>query len=198
MPLANDPVACVSATAASLAEISSSARKRSETRYSRPVIRKALVGCCDVASGVATTMASGLSSGISVTAVSTLSVLAGPNSPCGSLAASTWPVLAFAMTHAEAGMSGTGLGPSDGSFTTIPLLAISGPPILRAAWPSGVGPFCCVVSSAAAGRVAGPLTTPESAETPDSARKAGSALAVGQAMATSAAPMPSAASLRAT
>jgi hypothetical protein len=35
-------------------------------------------------------------------AVSTLSVLAGRYRPCGSLAASTWPVPASAMTHAEA------------------------------------------------------------------------------------------------
>ena len=43
-------------------------------------------------------MAFGFSRGSSVIAVSTLSVLAGANSPCGSLAASTWPVPASAMT----------------------------------------------------------------------------------------------------
>jgi hypothetical protein len=42
----------------------------------------------------------GLSTGISASAVSTLSVLAGPNQPCASLAASTWPVPALATTNA--------------------------------------------------------------------------------------------------
>ena len=39
---------------------------------------------------------------LSEIAVSTFSVLAGRYRPCGSLAASTWPVPASAMTHAEA------------------------------------------------------------------------------------------------
>ena len=56
---------------------------------------------------LATTVASGLSSGIRATAVSTLSVLAGRYQPCGSLAASTWPVPASAITNAEAWMSGS-------------------------------------------------------------------------------------------
>ncbi len=55
-----------------------------------------------VACLLATTMAFGLSTGMSEIAVSTLSVLAGRYQPCGSLAASTWPVPASAMTHAEA------------------------------------------------------------------------------------------------
>ncbi len=51
---------------------------------------------------LATTVALGLSSGIRAIAVSTLSVLAGRYQPCGSLAASTWPVSASATTNAEA------------------------------------------------------------------------------------------------
>ena len=64
---------------------------------------------------VATTVASGLSTGISEIAVSTLSVLAGRYQPCGSLAASTWPVPASAMTNAEAFTSGSrGTEPDEG------------------------------------------------------------------------------------
>ena len=43
-----------------------------------------------------------------VMAVSTFSVLAGGNSPCGSLAARTEPVLALAMRYADAGTAGSG------------------------------------------------------------------------------------------
>jgi hypothetical protein len=57
-----------------------------------------MLGSWDAASFEAVTMASGLSRGSTVIAVSTLSVLAGANSPCGSLAASTCPVPASAMT----------------------------------------------------------------------------------------------------
>ena len=102
IPLPNDPAACVSATAASLAEIVSSAVNRSEISYACPVIRPTTVGETEAACLVATTVAFGLSSGISEIAVSTLSVLAGRYHPCGSLAASTWPVPASAMTNAEA------------------------------------------------------------------------------------------------
>ncbi len=77
IPLLNDPVAWVSATAASLAEISSSARNRSDTLYWRPGSRPTMLGWTEVASVLAVTRAFGLSSGISVIAVSTLSVLAG-------------------------------------------------------------------------------------------------------------------------
>ena len=60
-------------------------------------------------------MASGLSTGISEIAVSTLSVLAGRYQPCGSLAASTWPVSASAMTNAEAFTFGSrGTEPDEG------------------------------------------------------------------------------------
>ena len=68
-----------------------------------------------VACLVATTVASGLSTGISEIAVSILSVLAGRYQPCGSLAASTWPVSASAMTNAEAFTSGSrGTEPDEG------------------------------------------------------------------------------------
>src|ERR1700719_127727 len=50
-----------------------------------------------VACLLATTMAFGLSAGMSEIAVSTLSVLAGRNQPCGSLDASTWAGPASAM-----------------------------------------------------------------------------------------------------
>ena len=50
------------------------------------------------ASLVVLTGAFGFSLGSMVIAVSTFSVLAGGNRPCASLAASTWPVLALAMT----------------------------------------------------------------------------------------------------
>ena len=57
-----------------------------------------LLGSATAARCEATTAASGLSARIKVTAVSTFSVLAGRYQPCGSLAASTWPVPASAMT----------------------------------------------------------------------------------------------------
>ena len=107
--LANDPLAWTRATAASLAEISSSARNRSATLYvpgddADDVRRPSMRPAC-----VAVTVAFGLSLGSMVMAVSTFSVLAGGYRPCGSLAASTWPVLAFAMTQAEAGTRGRGI-----------------------------------------------------------------------------------------
>src|SRR5215469_9931353 len=88
---------------------------------------------CDAANLLATTIASGFSNGIKVTAVRTFNVLAGPNSPCGSLAASTWPVPAFAITHAEAGTSGIGRAGCPSGRTTVPPLAMSGPPTAWAA-----------------------------------------------------------------
>jgi len=66
-----------------------------------------MLGETEVACLLATVVASGSSTGISEIAVSTLSVLAGRYQPCGSLAASTWPVPASAMTHAEALMPGS-------------------------------------------------------------------------------------------
>src|SRR5215471_1037313 len=51
-----------------------------------------LLGSTLAARRVVTTVAFGLSTGIRVIAVSTLRVLAGRYQPCGSLAASTWPV----------------------------------------------------------------------------------------------------------
>src|SRR5215469_9198644 len=149
----------------------------------------------------------GLSSGISVTAVSTLSVLAGPNSPCGSLAASTWPVFALAMTHADDGIWGSGLAPA-GSLTTTPRLAISGPPMRRAARLPGLGGLAgCVVSAArpalaaCAGRSvrapgdASRISEPAAATRATTA--AGQASTAGQARAVSAVPAASAASDRA-
>ncbi len=63
---------------------------------------------------LATTVASGLSSGIRATAVSILSVLAGRYQPCGSLAASTCPVLASATTNADAATPGSRGAERDG------------------------------------------------------------------------------------
>ncbi len=66
-----------------------------------------MFGDTETACLVATTVASGLSTGMSETAVSTLSVLAGRYQPCGFLAASTWPVSASAMTNAAAFTAGS-------------------------------------------------------------------------------------------
>src|SRR5580693_1719797 len=107
MPSPNDPAACVRAIAASFAEIVSSAVNRSEILYARPATRLATFGTVEVACLLATVVALGLSTGIRETAVSTLSVLAGRYQPCGSLAASTWPVSASATTNAEAWTSGS-------------------------------------------------------------------------------------------
>src|SRR5215470_8452442 len=82
-----------------------------------------------VACLLATTMASGLSSGMSEIAVSTLSVLAGRYRPCGSLAASTWPVPASAITNAEARMSGSRGTEPGGWLTTTPREPSCGPPM---------------------------------------------------------------------
>src|SRR5215469_7032787 len=139
MPLAKDPVASVSETAASFAEIKSSARNKSATLYARPAIKPTTLGTTSVAFLLVMIMAFGLSSGMRVTAVSTFSVLAGPYSPCGSLAASTWPVSALATTHADAGTLGSGGPEPAGSSTTIPLLAISVPPTTCAAGLPGGG-----------------------------------------------------------
>ena len=107
MPSLSEPVACAIAIAASFAEISSNARNRSATRYGWPRTSPAMFGVTLVACADATTVASGFSSGTSVTAVSIFSVLAGRSRPCGSLAASTWPVPASATTYAEAGTAGS-------------------------------------------------------------------------------------------
>ena len=80
----------------------SSAVNKAETLYDCPATRPATFGTVEVACLLATMVASGLSNGISEIAVSTLSVLAGRYQPCGSLAASTCPVLASAITNAEA------------------------------------------------------------------------------------------------
>src|SRR5690348_6165926 len=60
-----------------------------------------MLGDTEVACLLATVVVSGSSAGISEIAVSTLSVLAGRNQPCGFLAASTWPVPASASTQAR-------------------------------------------------------------------------------------------------
>ena len=73
-----------------------------------------LLGSTLAARRVVTTVASGLSTGIKVIAVSTLRVLAGRYQPCGSLAASTWPVPASATTYAEASTFGSGLALAEG------------------------------------------------------------------------------------
>ena len=73
-----------------------------------------MLGSTEVARRVARTFSSGFRAGIRLIAVSTFSVLAGGNSPCGSLAASTWPVSASARTQAEAGTFGSFLAPVAG------------------------------------------------------------------------------------
>src|ERR1700712_2897758 len=73
-------------------------------------------------------MAHGSSRGIRVTAVSVLRVLAGRYFPCASLAASTSPVSASAITQLEAVMSGTAGTPAVG-WTTMPPLPSRAPPI---------------------------------------------------------------------
>ena len=60
------------------------------------------MGSVSAASCVATVVASGFSAGMRLIAVSTFRVLAGRYQPCGSLAASTCPVRASAITNAEA------------------------------------------------------------------------------------------------
>ncbi len=113
-PLLTDPVAWATDMAASLAEIISMALNRSDTVYLSPGISPTLLGMALAAWRVVTTVAPGLSTGIKVIAVSTLSVLAGRYQPCGSLAASTCPVSASATTQAEALMSGKGFPPLAG------------------------------------------------------------------------------------
>src|SRR4051795_3545483 len=88
-----------------------------------------MLGETEVACLEATVVASGSSTGISEIAVSTLSVLAGRNQPCGSLAASTWPVPASATIHAEALIAGS-FGPGPGAWLTItPRPASCAPPM---------------------------------------------------------------------
>src|ERR1700722_10313571 len=157
MPLASDPVAWVSATAASLAEMVSKAVKRSETRYRRPATRPATIGSVSAAALLASTIEPGLSSGISVIAVSTFIVLAGPNRPCGSFAASTCPVLALATTQAEAGTAGTLRAGRPTYWTTVPRLASSGPPTVTAA-AAGFDP--AAAGSGAAARQASATAAP--------------------------------------
>ena len=96
MPLRYEPVAWASETAASLAEIISSALNRSETRYERPAIRPTLLGSVLAAQAEARTSWSGLSTGFWGTEVSSLRVLAGRYLPCGSLAPCSWRVPASA------------------------------------------------------------------------------------------------------
>src|SRR5579859_2219557 len=105
-----------------------SAVNKAETWYGCPASRPTTFGTVEVASLLATTRASGLSSGISVIAVSILSVLAGRYQPCGSLAASTCPVPASAMTNAEACTRGSD-GTDRAVFTMTPRPDSSDPPM---------------------------------------------------------------------
>ena len=76
----------------------------------------------------------GSSLGSRVWAVSVFSVLAGRNFPCGSLAASTCPVVRLATSHEEAGRPTTVAAPerrAEGRTTT-PDEASNGPPIVGA------------------------------------------------------------------
>src|SRR5258708_22775759 len=165
MPVANEHAACVNATAASLADISSRAWNRLATRYLRPVMSPATTGSTDVASFVAGIMAAGFNLGIKVVAVSTLRVLAGPYSPCGSLAASTCPVPALATSQAEAGTSGSFRPSRAGLATTTPGPAIKGPPTSRAAidpgagTPAAPGPLASAIAPISAALAPGPAST---------------------------------------
>src|SRR5439155_21933373 len=132
-----EPVAWASAIAASLAEIVSSAVNRSETLYECPASSPTMFGDTVVACLLATTMAFGLSAGMSEIAVSTLSVLAGRYQPCGSLAASTWPVPASATIHAEALIFGSRGTEPDEKLTSTPRPESWAPPI--AAGDTGAG-----------------------------------------------------------
>src|SRR5260370_41815308 len=87
-----------------------------------------LLGTTLAARRVVTTLALGLSTGIRVIAVSTLSVLAGRYQPCGALAASTCPVPASATTNADAATPGSFATAPDGVLSTTPLAASCGPP----------------------------------------------------------------------
>src|SRR5579862_9833353 len=106
----------------------SSAVNSAETRYGCPGSRPTTFGVVEVAMVLATTRVSGLSSGISVIAVSILSVLAGRYQPCGSLAASTCPVPASAMTNAEACTPGS-RGTPGAALTIVPRPDSSDPPM---------------------------------------------------------------------
>ena len=97
--------------AASFAEISSSAWNRSDTGYARPLTSPTLFGVTSAAMADVTTVASGLSTGIRASAVSTFSVLAGRKCPCGSLAARTCLVPASAITYAAARTEGSRRAP---------------------------------------------------------------------------------------
>src|ERR1700759_2556055 len=98
-----------------------------------------MLGETEVACLEATVVASGLSTGISAIAVSTLSVLAGRNQPCGFLAASTWPVPASARIQAEALMAGS-FGPDPGAWLTIPPRPASCAPPMAAGFTGGGDP----------------------------------------------------------
>ena len=98
-----------------------------------------MFGTMDAASLVAVMLAPGRNLGSIVIAVSTLSVLAGGNRPCGSFAARTWPVLAFAITYAEAGTAGSGGAPL---ATTIPVDASARPPTSRRSAATGCDLSC--------------------------------------------------------
>src|SRR5579862_8844317 len=106
----------------------SSAVNSAETLYGCPGSRPTTFGTVEVACLLATTRVSGLSSGISVIAVSILSVLAGRYQPCGSLAASTCPVPASAMTNAEACTPGS-RGTPGAALTIVPRPDSSDPPM---------------------------------------------------------------------
>src|SRR5579862_6533634 len=173
----------------------SSAVNSAETRYGCPGSRPTTFGVVEVAMVLATTRVSGLSSGISVIAVSTLSVLAGRYQPCGSLAASTCPVPASAMTNAEActpgnrGTPGAALTITPRPDSSVPPMAcgrLAGAAASSGEAGTGAGP---PVGDAGAGVPGGPPARP-----PDGTPDAAAGAAAGPATAASTSRAPAAAS----
>jgi hypothetical protein len=132
--LAVPPAARASAFAESLPDIMNSVWNSRSTEYFPPGTRPTRVPSTFTSSAVAVTTCRRFSRGISVSPVSTLSVLAGRNSPCGSRAASTLPVSRSASTQPRAVIGPGRCGPG---ALMMPRPAIFGPPTTL---PSGARP----------------------------------------------------------
>jgi hypothetical protein len=132
--LAVPPAARASAFAESLPDIMNSVWNSRSTEYFPPGTRPTRVPSTFTSSAVAVTTCRRFSRGISVSPVSSLSVLAGRNLPCGSRAASTLPVSRSASTQPRAV---TGPGNLARPSVMTPRPAILGPPTTL---PSGARP----------------------------------------------------------
>jgi hypothetical protein len=128
------PAARASAFAESLPDIMNSVWNSRSTEYFPPGTRPTRVPSTFTSSAVAVTTWRRFSRGISVSPVSSLSVLAGRNLPCGSRAASTLPVSRSASTQPRAV---TGPGSFVRPSVMTPRPAIRGPPTTL---PSGARP----------------------------------------------------------